>query len=132
MRIFEIASAEEQLALVRVIFDNTWKALEQQAEQEQRLYAQRQAPPKPKPHAAKRRKSNAGRAMPAFNPIPLPASPVSKAISTVPNPTNAPSSTSQPAVSSAAKAANVVSKTKNLGKANAVQHSDLDGDNRHS
>lgn len=34
MRIFEIANAEDQLGLLRVIIDNTWTAIAQQAERQ--------------------------------------------------------------------------------------------------
>lgn len=44
MRIKEIASAEEQLGLLRIIIDNTWQAVKQQADSEAR---QKAAQPKP-------------------------------------------------------------------------------------
>ena len=41
MRIDEIASAEEQLALWKLISDNTWQAISQQAEAERRQRAEK-------------------------------------------------------------------------------------------
>jgi hypothetical protein len=43
MKIAEVASAEDQLALWRVISDNTWRAINAQAEQERRAKAERAA-----------------------------------------------------------------------------------------
>ena len=44
MRMNEIASAEEQLGLLRIIIDNTWQAIKQQADTEAR---QKATQPKP-------------------------------------------------------------------------------------
>ena len=49
MRINEIASAEEQLALWKLISDNTWTAVSQQAEAERRQRAEKAAQAKLKP-----------------------------------------------------------------------------------
>jgi hypothetical protein len=49
MRIFEIASAEEQLALWKLISDNTWRAVSQQAAAERRQRADKAAQSKLKP-----------------------------------------------------------------------------------
>lgn len=49
MRLFEIASAEEQMALLKLIMDKTWEALTTQ----QRQQAQQKATPKPKPAKAR-------------------------------------------------------------------------------
>lgn len=49
MRIDEIASAEEQLALWKLISDNTWQAIGQQAEAERRQRAEKAAQAKLKP-----------------------------------------------------------------------------------
>ena len=49
MRIDEIASAEEQLALWKLISDNTWQAISQQAEAERRQRAEKAAQRKLKP-----------------------------------------------------------------------------------
>ena len=49
MRIDEIANAEEQLALWKLISDNTWQAISQQAEAERRQRAEKAAQAKLKP-----------------------------------------------------------------------------------
>jgi len=49
MRIFEIASAEEQLALWKLISDNIWTAISQQAEIERKQRAEKAAQAKLKP-----------------------------------------------------------------------------------
>jgi len=49
MRINEIASAEEQLALWKLISDNIWTAIRQQAEAERRQRAEKAAQAKLKP-----------------------------------------------------------------------------------
>lgn len=130
MKMNEIASAEEQLALVRVIFDNTWKALEQQ----RRTQVKAKPKPKPKPRTAQRAKAIA-RPMPAFKPVPLPPAPISK-----PNPTatlpqtsiNQPSKTPYKAPSVATKTGDSVYKTQSLSRPNTVQRTDLDDEERHS
>ena len=55
MRIYEFADAEAQLGLLRIIIDNTWLAIAQQAEQERRAEAERKAQAKLKPRAKKSR-----------------------------------------------------------------------------
>ena len=51
MRIVEIASAEEQLALWKLVSDNVWSAISQQAkaEAEQKALVKAQAKKAPKP-----------------------------------------------------------------------------------
>ena len=49
MRIMEIANAEEQLALLRLIMDKTWDAVAVQAEQQKRADTERKAQAKLKP-----------------------------------------------------------------------------------
>ena len=49
MRISEITDAQGQLELLRTVFDNTWTAIAQQAEQEKRAEAERKAQAKLKP-----------------------------------------------------------------------------------
>jgi hypothetical protein len=49
MRIYEIASAEQQLALWKLISDNTWRAVSQQAAAERRQRADKAAQSKLKP-----------------------------------------------------------------------------------
>ena len=87
MRIDEIASAEEQLALWKLVSDNVWTAIAAQAEQERRAKAERSklkrgkrrsspraakpiahtVPPKPAtPNAAKDTKPQASNAQPAL------------------------------------------------------------------
>jgi hypothetical protein len=48
MRLYEFADAEAQLALLRTIIDNTWKAIAQQGQQQKINFAQRRPMPKPK------------------------------------------------------------------------------------
>ncbi len=55
MRINEVAGAEEQLALWKLISDNTWAAVSQQAEAERRQRAARAAQRKLKPKIGGRR-----------------------------------------------------------------------------
>jgi len=61
MRLYEFTNAQEQLALLRVIVDNTWQAIDQEAAQQARVAAQRAAS---KPKA---RRSAAGK-MPSVKP----------------------------------------------------------------
>ena len=49
MRIFEIANAEEQLGLLRVIIDNTWTAIARQAELQRQEQLKQQAKAKKSP-----------------------------------------------------------------------------------
>ena len=55
MRINEVASAEEQLALWKLVSDNTWAAISQQAEAERRQRAEKAAQAKLKPKAGGKR-----------------------------------------------------------------------------
>ena len=43
MRLYEFTNAQEQLALLRVIVDNTWQAIEHEAQQQARAAAQKAA-----------------------------------------------------------------------------------------
>lgn len=43
MKIYEVTSAEDQLDLLKKIIDNTWSAIEQQAVEQQKAEAERQA-----------------------------------------------------------------------------------------
>ena len=79
MRLYEFADAEAQLALLRTILDNTWAAIAQQAEQEQRAQAERNAQFKLLPRAKKSSKDKSVRL-----PIPLPP-PTKKPQSTLVN-----------------------------------------------
>jgi hypothetical protein len=53
MRLYEFADAEAQLALLRTIIDSTWTAIAQQAEQQNRVDAERRAQAKLKPRGKK-------------------------------------------------------------------------------
>lgn len=55
MRLYEFTNAQEQLALLRVIIDNTWQAIEHEAQQQARAAAQRAA------HKPKAGRSTAGK-----------------------------------------------------------------------
>ncbi|MCX7235361.1 MAG: hypothetical protein NTY26_18600 [Burkholderiales bacterium] len=55
MRLYEFTNAQEQLALLRVIVDNTWQAIEHEAQQQARAAAQRAA------HKPKAGRSAAGK-----------------------------------------------------------------------
>ena len=76
MRIFEFASAEEQLALWKLISDNTWRAISQQAEAERRQRAEKAAQSKTR---AKRGGKLGGRKSytppPYVTPLPPPQKP---------------------------------------------------------
>jgi hypothetical protein len=76
MRIYEIASAEQQLALWKLISDNTWRAVSQQAAAERKQRAEKAAQSKLKP---KRGGKRGGRKSlpppPPITPPPLPKKP---------------------------------------------------------
>jgi hypothetical protein len=55
MRFIEIANADDQLALWRLISDNVWSAVMAQAKEQARLKAQAAANPKPKKINPKKR-----------------------------------------------------------------------------
>jgi len=66
MRIDEITSAQDQLALLRLIIDNTWSAIKQQADAQSRQQAS-------KPRAAKATLPKLPKSAPyATKPAPLP------------------------------------------------------------
>ena len=69
MRLNEFADAEAQLALLRIIIDNTWTAIAQQAEQQKRVDAVRQSQDKLKPRPKKLGKSTSIR-IPTPKPPP--------------------------------------------------------------
>ncbi len=71
MRLYELADAEAQLALLRTIIDNTWAAIAQQAEQQKRIDAERKSQAKLKPRAKKSGKGTSIR-------IPTPPPPPTK------------------------------------------------------
>lgn len=72
MRLYEFASAEEQLALLRLIIDNTWSAISQQAEQEKRAKEAKKAKAALKPK--NKRGGKSAKAM----PLPIVPAPVKK------------------------------------------------------
>jgi hypothetical protein len=53
MRLYEFTNAEEQLGLLRIIIDNTWTAIAQQAKQQKDAEVQRKAQARALPHKAK-------------------------------------------------------------------------------
>jgi hypothetical protein len=76
MRINEIASSEEQLALWKLISDNIWTAISQQAETERRQRAEAAAKQKLKPkNGGKRGGRKSLPPPPPFTPPPPPKSP---------------------------------------------------------
>jgi hypothetical protein len=76
MRINEIASAEEQLALWKLISDNIWTAIRQQAEAERKQRAQRAAQRKLKPkYGGKRGGRKSLPSPPPITPPPPPKKP---------------------------------------------------------
>jgi hypothetical protein len=154
MRIMEIANAEEQLALLRLIMDKTWDAVAVQAEQQKRADAERKAQTKLKPRS---RKPLSIPKAPSPPPLKKPKPPLTKQPTPtpiVPNPNKAntitpvrstvkPIPTTQPqAIPQLKPLPNTVSKSvqntsnapkdgyldKNIG----VIKKDGDGDDRHS
>jgi hypothetical protein len=88
MRLYEFANAEEQLALLRTIIDNTWTAIAQQAAEQQRAEAQRKSQAKLKPRGKKRGKG--GKVRIPNTPSPPPKKPNANAKLQVPYPPNQP------------------------------------------
>jgi hypothetical protein len=79
MRLYEIADAKAQLDLLRIIIDNTWAAIAQQAEQQKREDAERKAKAKLKPRAKKSGKGTSIRVpTPSPPPIKKPQAPLTK------------------------------------------------------
>jgi len=79
MRFNEIANADDQLALWRLISDNVWSAVMAQAKEQERLKAQAAANPKPKRIKPKRivpKKPPAPKPKPPAPKPPPPKSPV--------------------------------------------------------
>lgn len=76
MRLYEFASAEEQLALLRLIIDNTWSAISQQAEEERRAKEAKKAKVALKPKGKRGGKLAKAKPLPILptpttNPKPL-------------------------------------------------------------
>ena len=82
MKIMEIANAEEQLALLRLIMDKTWDAVAVQAEQQKRAEAERMAQAKLKPPG---KKSSKGTSIRIPTPLKNPNPPLSKQPAPTPN-----------------------------------------------
>ncbi len=79
MRLYEFADAEAQLALLRTIIDNTWTAIEQQAEQAKRVDAERKAQANLKPRSKKASKGTSLRIpTPKLPPPKQPQAPLAK------------------------------------------------------
>lgn len=73
MRFTEIANAEDQLALWRLISDNVWSSVMAQAKEQERLKAQAAATPKPKRVKPKKivpKKPPAPKPPPPKSPVP--------------------------------------------------------------
>ena len=88
MRIFEIASAEEQLALWKLISDNVWSTISQQARTEAQQRAAAAAKSRIKPKKAKKPKK------PLRVPVPPKPKPQNKsAVPSKPQPANQPART---------------------------------------
>jgi hypothetical protein len=88
MRLYEFTNAEEQLALLRTIIDNTWTAIAQQAAEQQRAEAERKSQAKLKPRGKKRGKG--GKVHIPSPPSPLPKKPNANTKPQAPSPSNPP------------------------------------------
>jgi hypothetical protein len=88
MRLYEFADVEAQLGLLRIIIDNTWTAIAQQAEQQKRVDAERKAQAKLKPRA---KKSSKGTSIRIPTPPPPPTKkPQAPLVKLPPSPLNQP------------------------------------------
>ena len=78
MRLFEFTNAEEQLALLRTIIDNTWRAIEQQAQQQRQAASETKTKTASKPRKGKGSKEAKSITPPRSRsaPPPSPAQPV--------------------------------------------------------
>lgn len=78
MRLFEFTNAAEQLALLRTIIDNTWRAIEQQAQQQRQAANDTTAKTASKPRKGKGRSGRKSITPPRSRPAlpPPPAQPV--------------------------------------------------------
>ena len=80
MRIIEIASAEDQMALWRLVSDSVWQAIETQRQQQAQAEQAKAAKAKLKPRGGRKGKSRSAAPMPSPKPpppkkSPLPANP---------------------------------------------------------
>ena len=95
MRIVEIANAEEQLALWRLVNDNVWQAIETQRQQQAQAAQAKAAQAKLKPR--KGRKGGRGKLSIPMPPPPLsPKAPPAKKPEALPNPQQAKPQNLQP------------------------------------
>lgn len=70
MRLLEIASAEEQIALFKLVSDSVWAALTTQQKQQAEERAAKQAAAKSKPRQSLRSKLALPKPMPIAKPLP--------------------------------------------------------------
>ena len=95
MRIVEIASAEEQLALWRLVNDNVWQAIDAQRQQQAHAAQAKAAQAKLKPR--KGRKGGRGKiSIPMPPPPPSPKAPLARKPEALPNPQQAKPQNLQP------------------------------------
>ena len=83
MRINEIASAEDQMALWRLVSDSVWQAIETQRQQQAQAEQAKAAKAKLKPRGGRKGKGRSAAPMPSPKPpppkkSPLPANPSAK------------------------------------------------------
>jgi hypothetical protein len=86
MRINEIASAEDQMALWRLVSDSVWQAIETQRQQQAQAEQVKAAKAKLKPRGSRKGKSRSAAPMPSPKPPPIKKSPPPENPSTKPNP----------------------------------------------
>ncbi len=95
MRIVEIANAEEQMALWKLVNDNVWQAIETQRQQQAQAAQAKAAQAKLKPR--KGRKGGRGKiSIPMPPPPPSPKAPLAKKPEALPNPQQAKPQNLQP------------------------------------
>jgi hypothetical protein len=75
MRINEIASAEDQMALWRLVSDNVWQAIETQRQQQAQAAQAKAAKAKLKPRGSRKGKGRSAAPMPTPKPPPPKKSP---------------------------------------------------------
>jgi len=95
MRINEIASAEDQMALWRLVSDSVWQAIENQRQQQAQAEQAKAAKAKLKPRGSKKGKGRSAAPMPSPKPPPPKKSPPPENSSTKPNPPPAANSQAQ-------------------------------------
>jgi hypothetical protein len=86
MRINEIASAEDQMALWRLVSDSVWQAIETQRQQQAQEEQAKAAKAKLKPRGGRKGKSRSAAPMPLPKPPAPKNSPLPENPSTKPNP----------------------------------------------